>query len=163
MEMKLFALLLTVVMTYGVVGVVTEPPTRETPLGEAGSAVWALTFEGLAAANAEAVLTASECYDERPCAFNQHEMYTEPFFLRGYLDQHDCMLPANHSGPIFDCYGEFGMTVDEVLELEARAAVAIAKRGDTNMRLSPSGNEIDLMNCSLDKVAARIPLSALDR
>jgi hypothetical protein len=73
------------------------------------------------------------------------------------------MLPANHSGPIFDCYGGFGMTVAEVLELEAVEAVAIAKRGDTNMRLSPSGNEIDLMNCSLDKVAARIPLSALDR
>jgi hypothetical protein len=31
--MKLFALLLTVAMTYGVVGVVTEPPTRETPPG----------------------------------------------------------------------------------------------------------------------------------
>ena len=37
--MKLFALLLTVAMTYGVVGVVTEPPTRRGRIGGMGTNV----------------------------------------------------------------------------------------------------------------------------
>jgi hypothetical protein len=163
--MKSVALIFTLVLAQALSPGVTEPPIPEPLVHGPGSMVMALTFDGMAAANAAALVRVESCWDEKrgDCSIGQHKMYTEPFFLRGYLDQHDCMLPANHSGPIFDCYGGFGMTVAEVLELEAVEAVAIAKRGDTNMRLSPSGNELDLMNCSLDKVAARIPLSALDQ
>ena len=166
--MKVFALILTLAIVQAVASVGAETPNPEapileTPSYEGGSAVWALTFEGLTTTNGRALVAVESCYDERSgdCWAGEHEMYTEPYFLTGYLDAYGCMPPPNHSGPIFECYGEFGMTVGQVLELEAGTAVAMARMGDTNMRLSPSGNEIDLLNCTLDKVAARIPLSAL--
>lgn len=111
--------------------------------------------------NAAVVVRDGECHDWDWCDnYAGHLMYDAPEVLEGWVTHHPCQPPMNHYGPILCGWGM--EDVEDVLAMTQGDAIDLARSETSNLRLSPDGEGIDLLNCGLDQIIARIPLWALE-